>query len=172
MKKRLNFLYSWFVWIVTFFLPDAPAIMRFRGWLYSFGMPKCGNNFQVASSVRILGLLNLSVGDHVFLATGVVINAREEIILHDEVLIGINSLLVSSNHTRQKDSYRFGEPTASPIIIGRGSWVAGNVVVGAGANVPNSSLIGANSYVNKKLTVIGLYAGNPVKLIKEDLEVN
>ena len=169
MKKRLNFLYSWFVWGVTFFFPDAPTIMRFRGWLYSFFMPSCGKNFQVASSVRILGLANLSVGENVFLATGVVINARERITLHDEVLIGINTLLVSSNHTKKNGSYRFGKPTGSPIIIGQGTWIAGNVVVGAGATIPHSSLIGANSYVNKKLTAVGLYAGSPVRLIKEEL---
>ena len=54
MKHRLLLLYSWLVKTVLFFLPDIPLIMRFRGFLYSLGMPSCGSNFQVAHNVIIL----------------------------------------------------------------------------------------------------------------------
>ncbi|MDA3139741.1 acyltransferase [Vibrio metschnikovii] len=167
MRKKINFLYSWLVWLMTFFLPDAPFFMRFRGWLYSFGMYDCGKNFQVASSVKILGLSNLDCGSDVYLASGVIINARAKIQIADEVLIGIGSLLVSSNHTKHQGSYRYGKPEALPIFVGKGTWVAGQVVIGAGSIIPEGCLIGANSYVNKKLVDVGIYAGTPVKYIKK-----
>ncbi len=154
------------VWVLTFFLPDAPIIMRFRGWLYSFGMASCGKNFQVSSNVRILGLLCLDCGDSVYLASGVIINARAMIKIEDEVLIGIGSLLVSSNHTLHNGSYRYGKPQALPIYIGKGAWVAGHAIIGGGSIIPNGCLIGANSFVNRRLEHSGVYAGSPVRFLK------
>ncbi|MFV7759052.1 acyltransferase [Shewanella algae] len=163
--KKINFFYSWLVWFFTFFIPDAPIAMRFRGWLYSFGMKCCGHNFQVASGVRILGLSKLEVGCDVFIAAGVVINARELICIESEVMIGIGSLVVSSLHTKKDNSYRFGEAVGRKIFIGKGTWIAGHVVIGGGASIPNGCLIAANSFVSKVISTPGIYAGTPVKLI-------
>ncbi|PKI17452.1 acyltransferase [Colwellia sp. 12G3] len=162
-------LYSWLIKLITAFLPDQKHIMRFRGWLYSFAMKKCGNNFQVSAGTKIFCLQNLEVGDNVFIATNVVINAGTSITLEDEVMLGIASILVSGNHTLNNGSYRFGAMQRSPIVVGKGSWIGANVTLIAGCNVPPASLIAANSVVVGKLIESGVYAGIPSKLIKTNV---
>jgi acetyltransferase-like isoleucine patch superfamily enzyme len=159
-------LYSWLIKLITAFLPDQKHIMRFRGWLYSFAMKKCGKNFQVSAGAKISCLQNLDVGDNVFIATNVVINAGTSVTLEDEVMLGIASILVSGNHTLNNGSYRFGAMQRSPIVVGKGSWIGANVTLIAGCQIPPSSLIAANSVVNKSFTVSGTYGGVPAKLIK------
>ncbi|WP_299807087.1 hypothetical protein [uncultured Shewanella sp.] len=166
MKHKISLLYSWFVWATTFFFPDIPLVMRFRGFLYGFTMAKTGRNFQVSSGAKLYCLYNLSCGNDVYIATNVVINACDVIELEDEVMIGIGSVLISGNHSLLNDSYRFGSPVRAPIKIKCGSWVAGNVLVTAGAQLPSSSLLAGGSVLNSAFVDPGIYGGVPAKLIK------
>ncbi|HDZ9263880.1 TPA: acyltransferase, partial [Vibrio cholerae] len=166
MKKKLLLLYSWFVWSLTFFLPDIPFIMRLRGGFYSICMKGCGRNLQVSAGVKIYGLERLSIGSDVYIATNVVINAGADIEICNEVLIGIGSIIVSGNHTLLNGSYRFGKPKREKIFIGSGSWIAGNVTIAAGANIPDGTLIAANSFVSSVLDSSGIYGGCPARLIR------
>ncbi|EKO3572778.1 acyltransferase [Vibrio metschnikovii] len=166
MLDKISLFYSWLIWFITYFIPDCTLTMRMRGWLYSLAMPRSGSDFQVSNSTRIYGINKFSVGDHVLLATNVVINAGGEINIGNEVMIGIGSILVSGNHTISNGSYRFGIPKRDSIYIGDGSWLAAQVIVVSGASIPKSSLIAANTVVTKKLLTSGVYAGSPAKLIK------
>ncbi|AYO21201.1 acyltransferase [Vibrio owensii] len=168
MIHKLCLLYAWFVWCTTFFIPDTALTMRFRGKLYSFVMKNAGKNFQVSNGARLYGLPNISVGDDVYIATNVVLNAGSDIMLDSQVMIGIGAILVSGNHTYKNGSYRFGKMSRNLIHIGFGSWVSANVTITSGAIIPKGSLIAANSVVHKQLEVSGIYGGVPVKMIKEN----
>jgi acetyltransferase-like isoleucine patch superfamily enzyme len=164
---KLLLLYTWFVRTILYFLPDQPVIMAFRGKLYSFAMKKCGNNFQVSSNTILRNLRKISVGNNVYLAPNVVVNAIDDIILEKDVMIGFNSVIVSGNHTRLNNSFRFGKSLKEKIIIKEGSWVGANCTVIAGSIIPPSSVLAANSCIKDKYVVSGVYAGNLAKLIKE-----
>ncbi|MBD3842442.1 MAG: acyltransferase [Campylobacterales bacterium] len=166
MFNKILLLYSWFVFLILSWLPDQPLIMRFRGWLLSFGMKSCGKNFQVSSTVIIRGLQNLSVGNDVYLAPRVIINAIDSIQIHHEVMIAFNSVIVSGNHTFVAGSYRFGSSAKQPITIKRGVWVAANSTVTAGCVIGEGSILAANSVGKGELDKASLYAGVPAKKIK------
>ncbi|WP_102292219.1 acyltransferase [Vibrio cyclitrophicus] len=166
MNHKLTLLWSWFVWLITYFLPDAPLIMRLRGLLYSPFMAKCGHNFQVASTCRILGLETLYVGDNVYFAANSFINGGGEIHLGNDVMLGIGVVVVSGNHTLLDGSYRFGRREEKSIDIGFGSWVGANSTILAGAVVPESSIVAAGGVVTCQLTSSGVYGGVPVRKIK------
>ncbi|MBB1328169.1 acyltransferase [Pseudoalteromonas sp. SR43-7] len=166
MKHKLFLLYAWFIWAFTFFLPDIGVLMRFRGGLYSLAMGECGKNFQVSSGARLFCLPNLTCGNDVYIATNVVINACEKIILGNEVMVGIGSTLVSGNHTLLEKSYRYGESEREEIFIGAGAWIAGNALVLAGGRLPESSLLAGGAVLSKSFYEPGIYGGIPAKLIK------
>jgi len=154
-------LYSWLIKLITAFLPDQKHIMRFRGWLYSFAMKKCGKNFQVSSTTILRNLENIEIGDNVYFAPNSIINARASIKIENEVMIAFNSVLVSGNHTLLNGSYRFGESKLKPIVIKEGAWVAANCTVVAGTNIGNGCLIAANSLVKGECLDYHMYVGVP-----------
>lgn len=165
--KKLSLIYSWFIWMVTFFIPDSKITMRFRGWLYSFMIPKCGKNFQVSSGAKLLGINKLNIGNNVFIANNVIINTGGTIFLNDDVMIGLGSIIVAGNHTLKDGSFRFGKRDEKDIIIGHGSWIAANCTVTAGAIFPPSSVLAANSvFLSKNDLESGVYGGTPAKLLK------
>lgn len=164
---KLLLLYTWLIRTIMYFLPDQPLIMAFRGKLYAFAMKECGKNFQVSSNTILRNLGNISVGKNVYLAPNVVINAIDNILFEDEVMIGFNSVLVSGNHSMSNNSFRYGESIKKPIHIKKGSWVGANCTIIAGGVLPKSSVLAANSSLKDSYVKTGIYAGNLAKLIKE-----
>lgn len=166
-KHKISILYSWFVRTSTKILPDAPIVMKTRGYLYSLMMQSCGKNFQVCSSTYINSLSSLAVGNNVYLAHNTVILGKS-ITLCDDVMVGPNTVIVSGNHTFSGNSFRFGKSKIKPILIEKGAWVAANCTILGGSIFPPRSILGAGSVFNKE-AVEGecLYAGSPAKKIKK-----
>ena len=167
LKNDLSILWAWFVKISTNFLPDAPFIMRFRGWLYGFIMPKRGKDFQVGSNVRMTSLLNISVGNHVYIAPGSVILSTIGVIIEDEVMLAFNAVITDGNHTRKGDSFRFGVNQKAPVLIKRGSWLAAGSIVLPGVTVGCGSVLAANSVATKDIPDHCIAGGIPAKIIKQ-----
>lgn len=167
MRHKILLIYAWFIRTTLFFFPDIPIIMRFRGWLYSFGMKECGKDFQVTSDSMLKGLENIKVGNNCFIGNKTIIFGSGEVIIKDEVMFAPNSVIISGNHTQINGSYRYGKPNSGKIEIGKGSWVGSNTTVVMNSYLPSGSILGANSFLNKKFKEQGaLYAGVPAKFIK------
>ena len=57
-----------------------------------------------------------------------------------------------------------------PITIGNKVWIACRNVILKGSKIADGSIIGANSTVTKDISdQSGIFAGNPIKLIKGDI---
>lgn len=167
MKLKLSILYSWFVKTTTYFLPNFPFIMRFRGFLYSIMMKECGSDFQVTSTATLVSLAGLRFGNNVYIGHNCVI-VSADLEIEDEVLVGPNCVLASGNHSKENGSYRFGAFVRGKIIIKKGSWIAGNCTVLSGAILPESSVLAAGSVLNTSFDVSSaLYAGSPAILKKK-----
>jgi len=166
MKHKSLLIYSWLVFFLLRILPDMPSIMRFRGHCYLFFTRNRVSDFQVSSDVVIRNLENITIGNSVYLAPGVVINAVGDIHLGDEVMVGFNSVLNSGNHTIKGNSYRHGDKHILPIYIGSGSWVAANCTITAGSNIGVCTLIAANSCYSGRSEDFSIYGGVPAVFIR------
>lgn len=169
MKHRILLLYTWLVRTLLFFGPDIPCIMRFRGWLYSLGMKRCGKNFQVAHNVIINSLEGFSVGDNVYLAMNSIFYTYYNVKLGNNVMFGPGCLLTSGNHTYQDGSYRYGISDNKSVTVEDGCWVAAHCVVLPGATLPARSVLAAGAVLTDKLSEPvedAIYVGIPARFLK------
>ncbi len=168
MTHKLILIYSWLVRTVCYFLPDVPVLMRFRGWLYSLCMQRCGKNFQVCHSVILNGLDDMIVGDHVYLANFCYVISNGKITIEDNVLFGPSVVISAGNHQFDGTAFNHLPSSKNDVHIGSGSWIASNVTITAGSCIPKQSVIAANSCVTPKMEqhIHSLYAGTPAKWIK------
>ena len=170
MKHKLLLLYTWLIRTLLFFLPDIPFIMRFRGWLYSFGMKQCGKNFQVSHNVILNGLEGMKVGNNVFINNNNIFIVTSGITINDNVIIGPSCVFSSSNHIYRNGSFRFAKGEGRPVVVGKGSWIAANCTILAGAIIPEESIVAAGAVYNEiqpaKLISKAVYGGVPAKFIK------
>ncbi len=169
MKHKFLLMWSWFVRTILFFLPDIPVIMRFRGFMYSLGMKKCGRNFQVAHNVIINSLEGLTVGNNVYFAMNSVFFTHYNVTLGDNIMFGPGCLLTCGNHTFFNESYRYGAAIYKDVTIGNGCWIGAHCVVLSGAYLPDRSVLAAGAILTHHLDdkkEDSVYGGIPAKYIK------
>ncbi len=135
--------------------------MRFRGFLYSLFMDSVGKDFQVHSSVLIVNLSGISIGNNVYIGPNTVI-ISDNMYIGNEVLIGPNCVLVSQNHTKINQSFRFGPSDKGCIVIEENCWISSHCTISKDSKLPKGSVLGANSFLNKKFEVANaFYCGVP-----------
>lgn len=164
----LLLLYSWLIRFGCEVLPESSYSSKIRGFLYSLVLKNCGKNFQVSSGVIIQNLENLTVGNNVYFAPRVIINAIDSVIFEDDVMLGFNVVVVSGDHTKQNGSYRFGKSKKGKIIFKYGSWVGANSVILRGSIVNKGVVIGANSVLKGKTIEDKVYFGKKINEIGGD----
>tara|TARA_B110000467_G_scaffold163795_1_gene190759 strand:- start:3978 stop:4496 length:519 start_codon:yes stop_codon:yes gene_type:complete len=155
-----------FVLMITNWLPDNVIFIRLRGRMASPFFKECGKSLGLGRNISFYNPSNISIGSDVYIAFGNWFNAPEKIFIEDEVIFGPQSVITSSNHTKNEGSFRYGIPQLKPIYIQRGVWVSANCTITAGSKIGSGSLIAANSVVRKIIPDNSLYGGVPGKVIK------
>lgn len=166
---RHNLRYLWplhLVMVLTGWLPDNVALMRFRGWLASFFVGSCGGRLLLGRDVTLYNPQNLHLGRNVYISKGGWINAGAEIRIADEVIFGPYCVMSASNHTAVEGSFRFGAAERKPIEVGHGAWIAGHCSVTAGVKIGRGALIAASSAVVRDIPAFTLAGGVPAKPIR------
>jgi acetyltransferase-like isoleucine patch superfamily enzyme len=166
MNHKLLLIVSWIIRIITVLIPDSKFGNRFRGLLYGLFVSGPAKRLEISSNVRLINLENIVFGNDVYLAPGVIINAIEKILFEDEVMLGFNVVVVSGDHTKIDNSYRFGKSKSDRIIFKYGSWVGANSVILKGAIISSGTVIGANSVVKSITEPNSTYIGSHIYKLK------
>lgn len=124
-----------------------------------------GEDFRIWSGHRrtlLSGSGRLRIGDRVFVNSGTVLIAMQEIVLGDDVALANEVLLVDSNSHGVE-----GRPfVQAPIRIGDGSWLGNRVMVMPGVTIGRRVLVAAGAVVTKDVPDDVLVAGNPARVVR------
>jgi len=109
----------------------------------------------------------LKIGTGVGIRTGFTVSAAESIVIEDHVGMGGNVTVVDSKHTwgGGHPNPNFNPVEASPVRIGRGSWLADRVTVAAGSDIGEQCAIGSNSTVSGTIPDFSIVLGNPGRVV-------
>lgn len=164
--SKLLLLLSNLIRIGTALLPNAPITMRFRGFLYSFILKKCGKNFQVASNVIISSTETLVIENNVYFGPNTII-LGPNITIKNNCLIGPNTVLVAGNHQWDTLNKKWKDSNSLKILINENVWVGANCTILANSEIPKNSVVGAGAVYNlTKCEESSLIGGVPAKKIK------
>lgn len=166
MARVIKYIWFRFIMVATNWLPDFTSILKLRGFLLRPAFRKCGKNFQVASGTTINFSNMVEVGDNVFIANNCWIHGIGGIEIQNEVMLGPFTVLVTTNHTRFGNSWRFGKGKTSPIVLKRGIWTGAHVVITAGVTMGEGSAVAAGAVVTKDVLSDCIVGGIPAKIIK------
>lgn len=111
-----------------------------------------GENIKITAETSIVSLMKIEFGKDCLLSWDI-------LIMDDDFHSIVN-----------KENGRYF-PRSKPIYIGDNVWIGCNTTILKGSLIPEHCIIGANSVVNKKLeNSFSLYAGNPLKIRKENID--
>lgn len=164
------FRYHVYASIVEFLLLPLPNIKQvniLRGMLLKPLFKKCGKNLQIARNVTLNMYRNIEFGDNVYIAHNAWINGTGGLRFGNDVIISPNTIIATTKHQYLNGKISNIKSDNAPIDVGDGTWIAGNCTVILGVSIGKGNIIAAGSVVTKDTNDYGLYAGAPVKLIKE-----
>lgn len=151
---------------VNDFLPDNVIFLKIRGFLTGRFVGGCKGDIRLRRNVTLYCPWNIFFGKNIYIVFGCWFNAQEKIIVEDEVLFGPYCIVVTANHTRRGDSYRWGEPIRNKIEIGRGPWIGAHVTITSGSFMGSGCVIGAGAVVKGRIKDGSLAAGVPAIVVK------
>ena len=124
-----------------------------------------GDDFKIWSGHRqtmLSGWGRLRIGDRVFLNSGTVLIAVEEIVVGDDVAMANEVLVVDSNSHGVE-----GRPhVQAPIRIGDGTWLGNRAMVLPGVTIGKRVLVAAGAVVTRDVPDDVLVAGNPARVVR------
>jgi acetyltransferase-like isoleucine patch superfamily enzyme len=109
----------------------------------------------------------LRIGNGVGIRSNATISAATSVVIEDDVVFGGSVTVVDSDHT-----WNAGQPNvlhnpteASPIRIGRGTWLGDRTTVLRGADIGEFCMIGAHSVVRGHIPDHSVAVGSPAKVV-------
>lgn len=170
IKNLFNFIFRdciiHIINIVTYILPNCYVTTRIRGFLIRPFIGKCGKNFRIASGVIINKPERMEIGDNVYIAHNVWINAVGKLKIGSDSIIGPMSVLSTSKH-KFVEGKATNNGEFSTISIGEGTWVASHVVVTDGIKIGNGVLVAAGAVVTHDVQDGMIVGGVPAKEINK-----
>lgn len=140
------------------------TIWEVSGKIEFEGMAQIGHGSKI--SVAKNG--HLTIGDNLRITAESTIYASKEIRIGKNCLFSWDILMMDTDFHTIRDEFGRISNSSMPIHIGDNVWIGCRSLILKGARVPDNCIIGANTHLHKPLEKSdSLYAGNPVKLIKE-----
>ncbi|MFV0305065.1 MAG: acyltransferase [Moheibacter sp.] len=173
-KRKLDFfLFGWIVnWAYPqYYRPKHRYVNYYKLFFYKIIPQKIlGINRKAPWPVHFTSIVRGSEnitkgilcdpGDNI----GVYIQARNGIVLGNNVGISSGCAIVSANHNNENHSIHDDAP---PIKIGNNVFIYANSVVLPGVQIGDNVIIGAGSVVTKDIPSNSIAVGNPCKVIKQ-----
>jgi acetyltransferase-like isoleucine patch superfamily enzyme len=128
-----------------------------------------GNNCEFHEGVIIATYGgNIKIGDNCSFNPYTIIYGHGNIEIKNMVRIAAHCVLIPGNHSFSDihTPIMRQELSKKGIVINDDVWIGTNVCILDGVIIHKGCVVGAGSVVNKNLESFGIYAGNPVKLIK------
>ncbi|UKJ08255.1 acyltransferase [Solitalea lacus] len=133
---------------------------------------KIGKKSLLYSSVEVLGLIKLDVGNEVFVGHRTLfMGGSSTITIGKNCDISSNVSLICGSHEIGDVMRRAGKGISNDITIGAGVWIGYGSLILGGVTIEDGAIIAAGSVVNKSVAKNTIYGGVPAKEIKK-LEIH
>jgi len=158
-------------WVGTL-LRSIPSLLGFtlRYLFYRLLFERLDGFGYISRGVHFIHSYGIRFGRNYHINTGCTFDGRGGLTLGDNVLIGPNVVIVSSQHqwtaSNELPIIQQGHRSA-PITIGDDVWIGANSVVTPGVTLATGTVVGAGSVVTASTDPYTIVAGAPARRIGE-----
>ena len=164
MKPTRLYIFS----LICKVLPPSRCL-RLKASLLRWCGAKVGDNVEIMSSVKIIGDMELVIGDNVFIGHEALImgSSGSKIVLEDNTKVGTRSIIVTGYHKYSIEYPNIAGPGLSADVkICKGACVSTNCIILPGKVVYEKSHVAAGSVVTHDVPAHTRVAGVPARVIR------
>lgn len=128
---------------------------------------------RIVSSVKFLGVKNISIGDDTFIGHEAMIIGTDKSIVTIGAYCDISSRVTIVTGTHEVDLeglHVAGKGTGADIVIEDGVWIGINSTILPGVKIGKKSIVAAGSVVVHDVAPYTMVAGNPAEMKKKLLD--
>ena len=109
---------------------------------------------------------DIRIGDDCFVNRSVFFDNSEAISVGNGCSLGMEVLLLTSDHEIGEPGHRAGAQAPKPILVGNGVWIGARATLMPGVTVGDGAIIGAGSLVTRDVPSNVLCVGVPAKVLR------
>lgn len=130
---------------------------------------KIGKHITFYPGIKINPAMNISIGEKVDLAWGVLITTGGGIEIGARTLVGYRTMIFSANHVIPPKNARIFDSghEKKKVTIGADVWIGAGCIIMPGITIGEGAVIAGGSVVTKNVESFTIVGGVPAKLIKE-----
>jgi acetyltransferase-like isoleucine patch superfamily enzyme len=149
-------------------LSTAEDDMEIRNYFYERSIT-CGGKAYILPNVIFCYPYRIKLGYNVFINRGTYITARGPVTIGDHVIIGPGVIINSGMHQYMERNTLIRDQghRISPIHIGNDVWIGANAVIMPGVTLGDGCVIGAGAIVTHSIPAYTVAVGVAAKVIKE-----
>jgi len=119
--------------------------------------------FELAENAKVV------IGNNFTLSYGAIFSCRYSVKIGDFVMIGEYSSIRDTTHAHENPGVPYCQQPDKfeEIIIGDNVWIGRGCLILPGSIIENGVIVGAHSVVKGRLKANCMYAGSPLKMVRE-----
>lgn len=111
---------------------------------------------------------NINLGKNVFINSGCRFQDQGGIFIGDGVLVGHNVIIATLNHGFKPENR--ADLIPAPVRIGNKAWIGSGSIILPGITIGENAIVAAGSVVAKDVPANAVVAGNPARILRENID--
>lgn len=126
------------------------------------------DSFQVGPKCRIEGSpRNIRIGSGTYFNVDCYLEAVGSIDIGEGCAIGMQVMVVTSDHSRDEYGRWESEAVGHSVTIGDRVWIGARATILPGVTIGDDAIVAAGAVVTRDCAAAGMYAGVPARLVRE-----
>ncbi len=164
--KIVNRLFNWildFELLLVTWVGLVP-IHSFRLMFYKLAGVKIGKGSRIHIGARFFYLGNISIGQGSILGDNIFLDGREKLVIGDHVDIASGVMILNSQHDINSEDFH---ATVGPVIIEDYVFIGPRAIILPGVKIGKGAVVAAGAVVTKDVSDYAIVGGVPAQVIGE-----
>lgn len=164
--KVVNRLYNILLEFEIFLLHMAGCVPchHFRRFFYRLAGIKIGKGSTIHTGARFYDPKNISIGDDTVIGEEAVLDGRDKLTIGNHVAIASEVMIYNSEHVIEHEDFIAKD---EPVVIEDYCFIGPRAIILPGIKIGRGAVVGAGAVVTKDVPPFAIVGGVPAKMIGE-----
>ena len=141
---------------------------HFRRFFYRLCGIKIGRGSTIHTMMRLYDPRNISIGNDTIIGEGAVLDGRDKLLIGDHVAIATGVMIYNSEHNIEAEHFAAEEGIVSaPVIIEDYVFIGPRAIILPGVTIGKGAIVAAGAVVTRDVPQFAIVGGVPAKVISE-----